>query len=549
MPTGVEEIIGLALGGTSLLAGFSGAVDGYRFLREIFDSDDTLKDVCAEWQVQSVMFIQWGESVHVDKSDDCLLHQESTLVRGAIGIVIAKVLSIQRRMEPKLKKYGIHTIQVPAVQGPSEDAFQTSSIWIKNIGQEFDKIKNVKRFKWAAKDREEFKDILTELTKCNDNLRNLIRPTQADTLRQQTVLLETIKAGQDNQSTLLSVQRDMISNPDSLIAILHHTRELQAIKPEDLAQRFVRLNEAQVSFERRHVSPEFFQTGTYRDHNGFPQPIFMEWKFIERGDGFRTQLVERIKTLGALLSLANSSEYRRPQCLGIYDDAKYEHESNGARRFAFVYSLPPTNIAVPSSLSSLLQKSEKSKARPPLGERFILAYRLASAVYMFHASHWLHKGLRADRILFPLETDITSPWITGFQFSRPAEDVSLETRRTGDPRLEMYNHPDGGSGWTKLKDIYSLGILLWEIGYWRPIYEAKFSKMSGEEVKRSLLNDLQGDSGRMWDGLMGKMYMDVVRCCLKGDFGVVSGQSEQEANVLSTLFFQKVLRELEACKA
>lgn len=73
--------------------------------------------------------------------------------------------------------------------------------------------------------------------------------------------------------------------------------------------------------------------------------------------------------------------------------------------------------------------------------------------------------------------------------------------------------------------------------------------MSQQQVKDSLLGDLQGDSGDMWDGLVGKVYMDVVRCCLKGDFGVISGQSEQEAKVLGTVFFQKVLRELEACKA
>ena len=26
-------------------------------------------------------------------------------------------------------------------------------------------------------------------------------------------------------------------------------------------------------------------------------------------------------------------------------------------------------------------------------------------------------------------------------------------------------------GWTKLKEIYSVGIVLLEVGYWRPLYE------------------------------------------------------------------------------
>ncbi|KAM0207189.1 hypothetical protein ACHAQD_012150 [Fusarium lateritium] len=498
MPTGVEEIIGLALGGVSLLAGFAGAVEGYHLLHQLVDSDNGLKDIAAEWHVQCILFTQWGESVRVDDGDECLLHQESALVRGAIAMVIAKVLSIQQKMVPKLEKYGIKAIKLPAMQGPSEDAFQRS---------------------------------------------------KANILRQQTLLLETIKADQDSQNTLLSVQRDIISNPNSLIAILHRTKELQAIKPEDLVRQAVCLDPAQVSFERSSVSAGAFQLGTYEAQNGLPQSVFMEWKFIRAGDPFRNQLVERINALGALLSLANASEYRRPQCLGTYDDTRYEQESNGSRRIAFVYSLPTPNFAIPTSLWSLLQDGTKSKTRPPLGERFILAYRLASAVYMFHASNWLHKGLRADRIVFSSESDVTSPWITGFQYSRPAKDLSLEVRPVEDPALDIYNRTDVGTGWTKLKDIYSLGILLWEIGYWRPVYETKFKKMSRQQVQNSLLDDLKGASGDMWDGLVGKMYMDVVRCCLKGDFGVVSGQSEQEAKVLGTVFFQKVLRELEACKA
>jgi hypothetical protein len=549
MPTGVEEIIGLALGGVSLLAGFAGAVDGYHLLHQIVASDNGLKDIAAEWHVQCILFTQWGESVRVDDGDACLLHHESALVRGAIAMVIAKVLSVQQKMAPKLEKYGIQAIKLPAVQGPSEDAFKKSSAWIASIRGELGRIKQVRRVRWALNDKSDFGQIVHELYKCNDNLRNLMRPTEANILRQQTLLLETIKADQDNQNTLLSVQRDIISNPNSLIAILHRTKELQAIKAEDLARKAVCLDTAQVSFERSSVSPEAFQLGTYEAQNGLPQSVFMEWKVIPAGDPFKNQLLERINALGALLSLANASEYRRPQCLGTYDDTRYEQESNGSRRIAFVYGLPSPNPAIPTSLSSLLEDAIESKTRPPLGERFTLAYRLASAVYMFHASNWLHKGLRADRIVFSSKSDITSPWITGFQYSRPAIDLSLEVRPVEDPTSEIYNHPDVGSGWTKLKDIYSLGILLWEIGYWRPVYETKFKKMSRQQVKDSLLGDLQGASGDMWDGLVGKMYMDVVRCCLEGDFGVMSGQSEQEAKVLGTVFFQKVLRELEACKA
>jgi hypothetical protein len=54
----------------------------------------------------------------------------------------------------------------------------------------------------ALNDKNEFGEIVYELYQCNDNLRNLMRPTEANILRQQTLLLETIKTDQDSQNTL-----------------------------------------------------------------------------------------------------------------------------------------------------------------------------------------------------------------------------------------------------------------------------------------------------------------------------------------------------------
>ncbi|KAM0546965.1 hypothetical protein ACHAPJ_010626 [Fusarium lateritium] len=549
MPTGVEEITGLALGGVSLLAGFAGAVEGYKLLHDIVAKDNGLRSVAAEWHVESVLFAQWGESVRVEEGDACLLHQESALVRGAIALVIAEVQTLQQKMTPKLRKYGIENVKLPSVQGPSEEAFKNGSIWVANIRTEFDKIKQVCRVKWAVQDEKDMQRIVEGLHRSNENLRNLIRPTEANLLREQTVLLETIKASQEDQLSLLEVQRQIISNPDSLVAILHRTRELQAIKPEELARQAILLTAAQISFGPTSASPANLQIGTHEPQDGLPPSIFMEWEVIKAGEAAKDELVERIKALGALLCLANASQYRRPACIGTFDDAQYEEDTKGGRRIAFVYELPSSPPVLPTTLSSLLQEAKTSKARPPLGERFTLAYRLASAVYMFHTSNWLHKGLRADRVLFATSSDITYPWITGFQYSRPVTDISLEARPTGDPRMDFYYHPNVGVGWTKFMDIYSLGILLWEIANWRPAYESRFRGMNLKDIQNCLLNDLHGSTGDMWNGLVGKVYMDVVRCCLGGDFGVISGQGEQEAKVLGTVFFQKVLRELERCKA
>jgi hypothetical protein len=64
-------------------------------------------------------------------------------------------------------------------------------------------------------------------------------------------------------------------------------------------------------------------------------------------------------------------------------------------------------------------------------------------------------------------------------------------------------------------------------------------------VKDSLLGDLKGASGDMWYGLVGKTYMDVVRCCLKGDFGVMSGKATRQQRFLVRCFSRKCFASLK----
>jgi hypothetical protein len=145
MPTGVEEI-GIALGGVSLLAGFASAVDGYHLLCDIFAKDNGLRSLATNLHVEKVGFKRWGEHVRANEPE-CLLHTESELVHGAVGVVIAEIMSLQQQTIPKLEKYDIEDLKVPAVEGPSDKAKEGSK-WAKKIQEHWDKIKQVSGVRW-----------------------------------------------------------------------------------------------------------------------------------------------------------------------------------------------------------------------------------------------------------------------------------------------------------------------------------------------------------------------------------------------------------------
>lgn len=100
IPTGIEETVGLALSGVSLLAGFAGTVDGYNLIRDIFATDNSLRSLAADWHVEIVRFKRWGEHFRIDAGSKSLLHTKSALIRGAISNVIADILALQQQTQP-----------------------------------------------------------------------------------------------------------------------------------------------------------------------------------------------------------------------------------------------------------------------------------------------------------------------------------------------------------------------------------------------------------------------------------------------------------------
>lgn len=211
--------------------------------------------------------------------------------------------------------------------------------------------------------------------------------------------------------------------------------------------------------------------------------VWIEWKvaqpsaFSHNGE-LDPKIEERVKKLAALLKSnssadegADSIQFRAPHCLGYFKD-----KDNS--RFGLVFKKPKrASTEAPVSLHTLL--TDTNTTIPSLTDRIKLMRLLAETIERLHAVDWLHKGLRSANILFfkklhSTEINYTDPYISGFDYSRPAGRNDMTERPSDDIAADIYRHPfvqhqGNKGGFKKTHDLYSLGTLLFEIAYWRPL--------------------------------------------------------------------------------
>ncbi len=237
-----------------------------------------------------------------------------------------------------------------------------------------------------------------------------------------------------------------------------------------------------------------------------PQDVWIEWKEdpmdgpMSLIDGADPMITHRVTSLAALLhDHQKPLDLRIPHCIGVIrdeDEMRYglvfeQPGNHGLQDFELSrYRRPPV------SLLDLLRQ-EKIQA-PALHIRIALMNSIAEAVGRFHAVKWLHKGLRSDNIVFfdnysnseAIELGTTTgdlgvtlakyslPYITGFEYSRPARSDDMTEQPLQNPSHDIYRHPmiqsqsgrdDGRNSYKEIHDIYSLGIILIEIAEWQPI--------------------------------------------------------------------------------
>lgn len=298
--------------------------------------------------------------------------------------------------------------------------------------------------------------------------------------------------------------------------------------------------------------------------------VWVEWKTIEHTNpGEGDSLVEEcVKKLSALLETNNSLDddidtlqFRAPHCFGYFKDDEMG-------RFGLVFKKPgrAKSFQAPVSLHSLLTKKDAQGQPiiPSLTQRVTLMRLICETIERLHAVDWLHKGLRSANILLfkaldSEEINFSDPYISGFEYSRPAGRDDMTERPSDDLASDIYRHPSvqqasKRSNSRKSHDIYSLGILLLEIAYWMPLdqilgFDLETVKPKAVHLVRQQLLSVP-QYLRSVKSYQGDTVEDIIRTCLEGPeaFGLGVGFDERSDDAgpkLQKAFGEKVVARLE----
>ena len=324
------------------------------------------------------------------------------------------------------------------------------------------------------------------------------------------------------------------------------------------------------------------------------KPIIVEWKYYSANISadLLKVLKRRVSMLASQLQRSSqTSGFHTLGCAGYFDNVEmnrigiaFEHDNS---------SMSPG----PISLKDRILGDRFEKNVRDLTSRFSVAKALVMAVYRLHSVGWLHKSIRSDNILFfeGSELDrhsLAAPFVCGFDFSR--QDSPLELTENVPTVLlsqymnkerSLYRHPDldvrafvpsfGGEDedplgvealaaekqateyrYRKAYDVYSLGIVLLEIGLWFPVKDLCRHKENVHDFRSKLHSQLLPELRYR----TGKIYYEIVRRCLEGDVGqgqtsavtqIVGGNSEiselRESRVWLAGFDKYIVSEIEKC--
>ncbi|KAI9883837.1 MAG: Ribosome biogenesis protein erb1 [Watsoniomyces obsoletus] len=287
------------------------------------------------------------------------------------------------------------------------------------------------------------------------------------------------------------------------------------------------------------------------------QAVIIEWITYDEEDDLDTRLaiLQRVDNLARMV---HSASNRHPD-LHTLDCMGYIADTQGMR-YGLTYRCPevtpgcssPTSplspssgpssgssgLSYPETLASLIGNPQNRT--PYLNHRFELAHTLAVALWSFHSLDWLHKNFCPNNILFfpsssPSSSSPTSPTspssstiqeinrlstphVTGFDSSRPDYLKEMTIGTKNDLQQDSYRHPASLGIWRstyrKSFDIYSLGLVLLEIGLWKSIQDFRKRCNYSPVMFRDkvVLNVLVPGLGSK----TGRRYQSVVERCLLG---------------------------------
>jgi len=373
-----------------------------------------------------------------------------------------------------------------------------------------DKVGLAPRVYWALRDRKKFVLVVEMLEKHVDGLVHLLHQTQMRDMQQQLtrldlqVVQQLSDAGALSQLQALSRRQPDVSDMDVASLAEWKVLTLEGVSspgrpPSEVEDWGLRLGRTDRAVRSRS---RFVRKG-----QADPDMLYLFEKKVydaNISDTDKDVLQERIRNLVALLGGPGARrQLHTLKAVGYVDDPELH--------CWWIIFRFPIATGVPEDLDKLeplsLNKLFASSRKPALETRYKLARRLTQTFSRLYGSAWMHKSVNSGNIIFPhllsaetlnAFTAINTALVQGFGYSRQHTEAQTIDRGRVNNDLEaaIYRHPnyqgETASGYQLHYDIYSLGLVLFEIALWQPLMAMLAVKpLPGREPPVKLSPDME----------------------------------------------------------
>ncbi|KAL8381041.1 hypothetical protein RB595_005368 [Gaeumannomyces hyphopodioides] len=466
--------------------------------------------------------------------------------------------------------------------------------------------------KWVALDQKTFEHLLKQVTAINDILNTYLpvdtrtavsRRVQGDILRNPSV--ET-----DSAEMKEALQGD--HEVQSLAVLKREVRKVKDLDAVDKGDEEPHGSAGAAVTRLQILDVDDFPNGTtdFGPVRSISQrigrPVLLEWTHY----GKPVSLDHFYRRANLMYLLRDANVYRKLQTLR--PEAVVRDKVNS--RIGIVFEIPgKARSGMQEKTLFDLLKTKKCE----IGQRLLLAERLSKALHSLQMVNWLHKSVRSDNILYfegqngqdmvavtlgevpgngmPTTADsgakagldppaqpaaVAQPsasmllrlpelYLMGWNISRPdqlsemSESVSVSTQgyKSAKELIRLSSHPDSlkkdDSGrkarFRPEYDIYSFGLVLLEIGLWKPLSSLRRVCTSDEEFRQRAV----GEYCDMLLSNIGRTYWRATKRCLLNDFDRKLPEGERPYGEggesgempLSVAFERQVVSELERSAA
>lgn len=403
-----------------------------------------------------------------------------------------------------------------------------------------------RKTKWALFDRQHLQNILEKFRKRNKALRKVLQFAMAGILQQIAQHGQGVKSLQEDEDARalglttwaeikqikdqperidrdFSIENCTVETTDDASVVRLGILKTKTPRTTEFSKNKIMKEDVLVEYKTYPATPQGLDSSDVRDRDA--------------------QLDKRVNQLASLLSTAGSNS------LGTLPFRGFVKEAQNLR-YAFLFDMPNgAGTGNPESLHQMIESPILGRLWS-LSDRFALAVDLAKVMGTFHMFEWVLKGFQSNSVVFCNEVStnkpqLSKPYLAGFEYIRPADGSTVGQPLDMSEKMTLYCHPDlqeePNLEFGKIHDLYSLGVVLLEIGLWVTARQLlQQARLPRPPAPRIIREEYVKKANSKLPLRMGRSYTEVVIACLQSRHKHQAFRPDDFLNVFDEEIVQKL---------